>query len=507
MTAPETPSAKFGELLETVRGAYKKWLGDKYDLGALDAVLSAAAAERLEGDPCWLLVLSGSGAAKTETVMPLEGAGALIVSTISGEAALLSGTSEKDRAADATGGLLCKLGATGLLVVKDVTTIISMSRDSRAEVLAALREVYDGRWNREVGTEGGKTLSWRGKIAVIGAVTTAWDSAHAVISSMGDRFVLVRIDSSENRRAAGLQALRNVGYEAAMREELRKLVGELICSVERGTAIELTDPEMESLLDLADVVTLARTAVEREGPKVVYAHAPEMPTRFTKQLAQIVRGGIALGMDRARAFAVAARCAGDSLPPLRRRILAYLFKEGPKPVGDVKNGLQLPRTTVERGLDELHLLGVLEAREEKWGQGTRNVFAISERIDRSALARLTKNGEGTPGGAKGDGSPPKATKNGDTLPRDGDARLTKNGGTPAEVHPAQLQVPGTPSPDPAPEPPPAKPRAARKPAKAKLPKQKCGHCKKSYTPAKLPSKYCEDRCRKAAHRKKPKETS
>ncbi|WP_052422605.1 winged helix-turn-helix domain-containing protein [Nonomuraea candida] len=487
MSDPETPSAKFGELLETVRGAYRKWFGDKYDLDALDAVLSAAAAERLKGDPCWLLVLSGSGAAKTETVMPLEGAGALVVSTISGEAALLSGTSEKDRAADATGGLLCKLGSTGLLVVKDVTTIISMSRDSRAEVLAALREVYDGRWNREVGTEGGKTLSWRGKIAVIGAVTTAWDSAHAVISSMGDRFVLVRIDSTENRREAGLQALRNVGYEVAMREELRKLVGELIGSVERGTVIELTDREMESLLDLADVVTLARTAVEREGPKVVYAHAPEMPTRFTKQLAQIVRGGIALGMDRAHAFAVAARCAGDSLPPLRRRILAYLFKEGPKPVGDVKNGLKLPRTTVERGLDELHLLGVLETRDEKWGQGTRDVFSIAEHIDRSALARLTKNGEGAPGG---DGAPPKATKKGDTLPQDDGARLTKNGEPPPEIHPGQLQVEGTPSREPAP----SKSRSVRKPAKRKLPKQKCGHCGKSYTPIKLPSKWCGTSC-------------
>ena len=33
-----------------------------------------------------------------------------------------------------------------------------MNRDTRAKVLAALREVYDGRWDRNVGTDGGRTL-------------------------------------------------------------------------------------------------------------------------------------------------------------------------------------------------------------------------------------------------------------------------------------------------------------------------------------------------------------
>jgi len=39
------------------------------------------------------------------------------------------------------------LTARGVLVIKDVTSILSMHRESRAEVLAALREVFDS--NRE----------------------------------------------------------------------------------------------------------------------------------------------------------------------------------------------------------------------------------------------------------------------------------------------------------------------------------------------------------------------
>ena len=83
--------------LRNVHDTFLHWLGDEYDVDALRAVLATAAAEQLDGDPLWLLVVSGSGAAKTETVQALAGAGATITSTISGDAALLSGTPRKRR--------------------------------------------------------------------------------------------------------------------------------------------------------------------------------------------------------------------------------------------------------------------------------------------------------------------------------------------------------------------------------------------------------------------------
>ena len=82
-----------------------------------------------------------------------------------------------------------------------------MNNDARAKVLAALREIYDGRWERDVGADGGHTLDWTGRIVVVGAVTTAWDTHHAVIATMGDRFTLLRIDSTKARMASGRQAI------------------------------------------------------------------------------------------------------------------------------------------------------------------------------------------------------------------------------------------------------------------------------------------------------------
>ncbi len=110
---------------------FRRWLGREYDTDALNAVLAAAAVEQLDGDPLWLLVISGAGNAKTETVQALGGIGAHVVSTISSEAGLLSATPKKDVAKDATGGLLRKIGDRGVLVIKDVTSILSMSGDRR----------------------------------------------------------------------------------------------------------------------------------------------------------------------------------------------------------------------------------------------------------------------------------------------------------------------------------------------------------------------------------------
>ena len=116
--APEHPKVTLAE----VHAVFHKWFGPEYDIDVIDAVMATAAAERLAGDPLWLLVVSGPGNAKTETVQSLAGAGAYVTSTIASEGALLSASSRKSRIKTATGGLLRKIGDRGVLVIKDVTS-------------------------------------------------------------------------------------------------------------------------------------------------------------------------------------------------------------------------------------------------------------------------------------------------------------------------------------------------------------------------------------------------
>lgn len=373
--------------LDVLHRVFCRWLGDDYDLDAIDAMLCTLAAERLDGDPVWLLIVSGSGNAKTETVQAAVGVGAIITSTITSEGALLSATPAREKAKDATGGLLRKVGERGVLVVKDVTSILSMDRNARGAVLAALREVYDGYWSRNVGTDGGRTLTWKGRIAVIGAVTTAWDRAHDVIAAMGDRFVLLRVDSTSGRRTAGRQAISNTGSEEEMRADLAAAVTDVLDRLDpEGTAV--TDDELERILHAADLVTRCRTGVDYDyRGDVIDAHAPEMPTRFAKQLAQVIRGGIALGMDRASVLRLAIRCARDSMPPLRLAILLDVTRNPNTGTSDVRKRLGKPRATVDRQLQALHMLGVLVCDEEKDPRAGYTLwrYRLAEEIDPAVL--------------------------------------------------------------------------------------------------------------------------
>jgi hypothetical protein len=95
-----------------------------------------------------------------------------------------------------------------------------MNRDARAQIIAAFREIADGRWERSVGTDGGRKLRWEGKLGMIAASTAAIDNAHAVLSEMGSRFAFVRMGETEEGTEIAKRALANVGHEAQMRKEL-----------------------------------------------------------------------------------------------------------------------------------------------------------------------------------------------------------------------------------------------------------------------------------------------
>ena len=389
--APSEPARVKPVALAECDDTFIAWLGLEYDLGALHAMLAIAVGERLDGDPAWGLLLSGSGFTKTETVTAVGGANARIVSSIASEGALLSATSQGERSKDATGGLLREIGSRGTLIIKDVTTILSMDRTARAQVLAALREVYDGRWTRNVGTDGGRSLEWTGRLVLIGAVTTAWDRAHEVVASMGDRFVLVRMDSSKGRIAAGRKAISNTGSEVTMRAELAEAAAGVLAGADLS-ADGPDDHETAHILAAADVVTQARTAVDMDyRGNVVDSHAPEAPTRFAKQLAQVFRGAVAIGLDREGALALAIRVARDSMPPLRLEILEDVATHKRTPLREVIKRVDKPRSTVDRQLQSLHLLNLLTVDEETTitpftqRETTTWLYSLAEGVDISSL--------------------------------------------------------------------------------------------------------------------------
>src|SRR5262245_15298616 len=109
-------------------------------------MLGATAANYLDGDPVWLGLIGPPSSAETELLNSTSSLPEVVPAATITEAGLLSGIPKKQYDKGARGGLLREIGPFGILMLKDFGSILSMSRDQSGAVLAALREIYDGRW-------------------------------------------------------------------------------------------------------------------------------------------------------------------------------------------------------------------------------------------------------------------------------------------------------------------------------------------------------------------------
>jgi hypothetical protein len=204
---------------------------------------------------------------------------------------------------------------------------------------------------------------------------------------MGDRFVLVRVDSTVGRLAAGRRATRNTGNERLMRAELAAAADAVLESADVGAPVSPSEDEAERLLLAADLVTRARTGVEFDRGAVEFVHAPEAPTRFAKQLTQLFRGGVAIGMTRADALALALRCARDSMPPLRLSILEVVAAEPGSTGRQVSLRIRgAGRSTVYRWIDALSAMGLIVDQVAEGDQAAEGVMPGAATSSRWVLA-------------------------------------------------------------------------------------------------------------------------
>lgn len=359
--------------LNEVLDAFSHWLYIP-DPNALLAVLGTIAANLLDGDPVWLVLVAAPSSGKSELLAPVTTLPYVHpVATIT-EAGLLSGTPRKERAADARGGLLRAVGGRGLILCKDLGSILDMERGERSRVLAALREVYDGSWTRRVGAEGGRTLHWEGHCGLVAGATPKLDRHHGVMSSMGERFLLFRPHLSDADLQEATRFSLRRGREAG-RDELREAIAGLFAE-DLAEPAPLAEVEQDELVTLSSLVARARSAVERDGYSREIELIPdsEAPSRLALALAQLHYGLRAIGVELAPARAIVHKAALDCIPTLRRRALEHLADEGTLDTGDIARALHHPTSTMRRALEDLEGHGLLA--RQNGGQGHADAWSI-----------------------------------------------------------------------------------------------------------------------------------
>ena len=346
--------------LDEVIAAFKRWLALD-DPTPLYAALGAIAANFLPGDPVWLGLIAPPSSAKTEIINALVRIPHVVATATISMPALLSGTPKREKAAAAKGGLLRQVGDFGILIWKDFGSILSSRPDNKAELLAALREIFDGAWSRHLGTDGGISLAWRGKLGLVFGATQAYDDHHGVIASLGDRFLLCRLPLSRGQLK---KALAHTGAATrAMREEVAAAVAGLFARLSQETPPPLSDEEIQKFEEVTALAVRLRAHVERDRhSRVIDAiHDPEGQGRIGLALERLLAGLSVIGLDRKEGMRLIEAVAMDSCPPLRRRAFELLSTEK-QTTRQIGLALGLPTITARRTLEDL-AAGGLALRE------------------------------------------------------------------------------------------------------------------------------------------------
>jgi hypothetical protein len=346
------------------------------DPSSIDFVAAVMVANRMpDNDPVWGMVIGPSGGGKTEAV---QSAGSLSeahqLSSLTAKT-LLSG---KQRPAGRPPASLLhrmKTAEESVLVLKDFTTILSMRSEERAEILSQLREVYDGRLDRETGM--GDVLHWEGRVGFLAGVTPVIDQHHAVMALLGERFVYLRLPDTDAEAIGGAAFDENA--ETAMRAGLATAMREFV----EETPIEEV-PEASAEIRAAIVLMARRTAwvrspVHRDsyGDRAILQRPSlEAPTRIVKQLRQLWRAAVLMGHEDPLGFA--GMVARDSVRPTDRMdALEFIASRGVASSTEMRRHLELPYTTSKRIREDLEALGLIELVEEG-ADGRPNTYAIAE---------------------------------------------------------------------------------------------------------------------------------
>jgi hypothetical protein len=321
------------------------------DHGAIYVALGGVVANYGEGDVVWPLLVGPPGCGKSEVVTALTNApGVWALSSLTPQT-LISGFERKGKPAS----LLLQIGGFGILAFKDLTTVLTMHREARSQIIGQLREVADGKTEKSFGN--GLRVEWEGKLGLVAGVTPIIDEQHSFLAIMGERFLLYRLPEV-SRQDIARRSLARRGHEPELRQRIKATVGDFLEQFVNCGRLDLPDSFREPLIVLTDIVTRARSGVARDyNANLLYIPEPEAPTRLAKQLAQLAAAMLAIGIDEREAWRLVRKAGWDSVPAVRCAVIDCLsHRDEPVTLAQIQEETDLPERTVARVAEDVAVL-------------------------------------------------------------------------------------------------------------------------------------------------------
>ncbi len=349
--------------IERLIAVYKKWLYVKEDY-SITGPMVAAVANFCPGDPDIIGIIAPSGSTKTEGIRALGEEENKFVYPLSSltEHTFISGFVDKN---GKPGRDLVPLLKHRLLVIKDLTTILSKKEDVRGQIFADFRELTDGYIEKEFGN-GTKKLYKDIHSSILFACTNAIERYYSMYSNLGQRMIFMRPEGDKIK--AREQSVKNRSSLKEMRADIHTATVQFLeLNVEKTKAglPTTSDAIAEEMGPLFDFLAVARTSIHHDFKgDIDEIPEPEYPTRIANTLTRLLEvHALIHGRDEVDPEDVAfgIRIIRDNVPTTRYKLLEILSKTPTiyLTTPNIATTAELPTGTAKRVLDEMFALHLL----------------------------------------------------------------------------------------------------------------------------------------------------
>lgn len=365
----QSPSEKYtglGLMPEQVYERYTKWLRLR-NTEVLDIFYGAMLANRLPGDPIWLMLVGPSGCGKSEVIMSIKDAVDIFSIDTLTKNTLVSG-------AMGVGGsdpsLIPQIDGK-ILAIKDMTTILDMQSNDRDEIFSQLRSAYDGEFNKPFGV--GILRAYTSKFGIMAGVTRAIELYTEGHTALGERFLRYPFpvnNTSKGRADVLHKALDNIrsNQKDLMHKELRE-TGTEVLNYNYEKIPEMSTEYGEELVALAEWTSIMRGTVTRDKYTKEITHKAfiEIGTRLVTQFGKLSYG-IAMfkRLDKLTddVYDTVREVAKGSVPSKNEDIIRKLYSrycdnKRETSIDQMTELIKLPTVTVQRIAENLFTLGAL----------------------------------------------------------------------------------------------------------------------------------------------------
>lgn len=333
------------------------------------AALTIATSLSLDMDhPVWLMVMGPPSSGKTEM---LE-----LISNLENYHRLPSLTPKHlfSGHPSASGGYMRReVGEKGILVFPDFTTVLSLKSQSRSEIFNHLRTIYDGKSGFGTGIDIRRINMWEGKVAVIAAVTEAYEHFKDKNTDLGERFLYYYYTPPE----IDLANFENNNRPINM-ERIHKLIDDIkVIYSEKISSFQIDRKDDQRLIRVAMFISRGRAIVERDGysREISQINTPESPYRVLNVLRSLYKSlMIVLNEDKEKVFGIISNVAKSSIPKKRCDILRMIQVNGGQlKQTDIRENTNISYVITERTIADMLLQKMLSKKK----QNGRNVDIFS----------------------------------------------------------------------------------------------------------------------------------